>query len=140
MDSLYAEGLILRDTVSFREIYTPSGALRLVNVRGRIYCPARVRVAVSKYLEVGLNERNQLVVKGRLYSYHAWVSGKPRRDLARYDNSHGVDSLHRHFFDENGFEVATESVAYDSLPRLDLIIREALALANGEPLDSIYAT
>lgn len=138
MDSLYAEGLVVRDTIAFRELRSEAGVLRFVHVRGRIICVEHVRIAVSKYLHVALNRRNQLLVKGMVYSYHAWQGGRQRRDLARYDNSHDLGELHRHFFDEHGREVAQEPVSYDSLPRLDLIIREAVALARGTPLIDIY--
>lgn len=136
MASLEAEGLIHRDTLTFREIVTPSGALSAVNLRGRIECCDRVVIAVNKWLDTAINDWGQLVVRGNSYSYHAWVRGGPRREVLRYDDGHG--ELHRHFFDMAGIEVAVEPVTLDSLPRLDLIIREAVAIVRGTPIADLH--
>ena len=136
MDSLEAEGLVQRDTLTFREIRTPGGALAAVNLRGRIECCERIVIAVNKWLDTAINDWSQLVVQGRSYSYHAWVRARPRRDLLRYDDGHG--ELHRHFFDATGVEVGIQPVALDSLPRLDLLIREAVALVQGTSIAELH--
>lgn len=138
MDSLAAEALVFRDTLTFRELRKESGALRWVNLRGRIQCCDGVVIAVNKGLDVALNDRNQIVVRGNAYSYHAWVRGRPRRHILRYDNSHGENALHRHFFDVAGNQIAIEPVSLDSLPRLDLVIREAVAWVRGDPIEDLY--
>lgn len=139
MESLEAEGLVHRDSLAFREVRRPTGDIAWVNLRGRIWCSDDVLIRVDKWLATTPGRRGGLLVKGRWYSYHAWIPGKPRRDLLRYDNSHGEGDLHRHFFDDSGDEIAIEPVSYDSLPRLDLLIREAVALARKMPIEELYA-
>lgn len=140
MESLAREGLVYRETLTFRELLKPSGALRWVNLRGRIYCCDDVAITVNKYLDTALDDRNQIVVRGQWYQYHAWVRGRPRRDLLRYDNCHGFDSLHRHFYDASGTEIAVEGIPLDTLPRLDLVIRESIAVATGGSIEALHGT
>ena len=139
MESLEAEGLVYRDNLSFREVRRPTGEIAWVNVRGRIECSDAVLIRVDKWLATASGIRNQLMVRGQWYSYHAWLRRKPRIDLLRYDNSHGESQLHRHFFDEAGQEIAVEPVAFDSLPRLDLLIREAVGLVRGTSIEDLHA-
>lgn len=137
MDALAREGLVRSDRLTFVELRTSSGDLRAVNLRGRIDCCDDVVITVNKWLDVSRNARNQVVVRGRLYGYHAWVRGTPRRNLLRYDNAH-ASQLHRHFFDDVGREIGVVAVSLESLPRLDLVIREAVALVRGTPLEDLY--
>jgi len=133
MEALYAEGLIARDTLAFRESLSSEGEIAAVQVAGRVICIARVVISVNKWLAVRRGRANRLEVVGREYSYHAWMPatlGTPRRHLFRYDNAHGdLDDLHLHRFDRNGVEIHVEAVRIDELPRLDFIIRHAVSLA-----------
>lgn len=131
MDDLRGEGLVIRDTLVFREVRDePSGELLRVNVRGWIACADRAVIAVNKWLMVRRGPHNRYEVKGEDYSYHAWVRGNPRRELFRYDSAHGLDRLHRHVFDEDGRETDIIPVSLDALPRLDLVVHEAVGLAG----------
>lgn len=134
MAALVRGGLVVRDTLTFREIYdAQSGGLAKVNLRGRVVCTHGVVVIVDKWLRVRRGRGGHYEVLGEFYAYHAYRRGTPPVWLARYDNAHGSD-LHRHFFDSGGRETRVEVVTLESLPRLDFIIREAVFLAGGPPL------
>lgn len=130
MQHLAAEGLVRGHAVSFIELRRADGELVRVNVAGEVKCAAGVIVTVDKLLEVRRGRHGRYEVLGRVYRYHAYVAGAPVRDLLRYDSSHGIDRLHKHIFDARGREIAVEPVAFDSLPTLTGIIREAIALAG----------
>src|SRR3972149_3968058 len=89
MDDLHARGYVLSDSIEFIERRDDRHALRFVVVRGRIRCSDNVAITVRKILEVRRGRRNRHEVLGVDYSYHAYVRGRPRRDLFRYDNAHG---------------------------------------------------
>jgi hypothetical protein len=134
MEDLTKRGLILRDSIEFIERRDDRGELRFVVVRGRIACSNNVAIAVRKILEARRGRYNRYEVLGIDYSYHAFVRGTPRRDLFRYDNAHGdLTMLHRHVYDESGFEIGRIPVSLDELPRLDLIVETAVAMA-GQPI------
>lgn len=113
IQTLYREGLIARDTLTFREIRA-GGELLKVQISGRIHLSTGAVLMVNKWLDTRRGRQNRLEVKGRHYSYHAWIRG-PRRDLFRYDDAHG--QLHRHVYDEIGREVRTEQLGLAELPR-----------------------
>lgn len=79
-----------------------------------------------------MRDARRIEVKTEEYSYHAFVrTPQPRRDLFRYDNSHGgLDTLHRHTFDDEGRELALQAIEHDLLPPLDRVIRETEAQAR----------
>ena len=91
-------------------------------------------VQVRKRLGVRRGRNNRLEVLGEEYAYHAWRRGTrrtARMHLFRYDNAHGgLETLHLHCFNTDGDETHIEPVEIDALPRLDLIIRYAVELAN----------
>lgn len=124
IEALYREGLLVRDTLTFREIRTASEFVK-VQVRGRVQLTSGAVVVVNKWLDVRRGRQNRVEVRGRHYSYHAWARN-PRRDLFRYDDAHG--QLHRHVYDQSGREIRVEPLDLDQLPRLDLLVREAARL------------
>lgn len=123
MDGLVAEGVVVRDTQSFRGNLR-DGRLFEVNLRGRVLTASGGVLVVNKWLEVRHQPRAE--VRTREYAYHAFVRALPRRrDLFRYDNCHGgLDTLHRHGYDARGEPVAVEPIRHDELPLLSEIIRE----------------
>lgn len=132
MEALVREGFVLRDTLTFREIYDESDLLR-VNLRGRVVCSDGVVLVVNKWLGVRRGSTGRNEVLGEFYSYQAYRRGKPPIPILRYDNAHG-SGLHRHFFDAAGKEIGVQHVTLQTLPRLDLVIREAVAIATGSPI------
>lgn len=65
--------------------------------------------------------------KTREYDYHAYTTVTGReQDLFRYDNCHGgLDTLHKHCFDTEGYEADIRSIGHPEMPTLNQIIREA---------------
>ena len=141
MNALIEEGIVLRETVALAEISDNNGTLVQIRVTGRVLCAYQVVLIVNKRLAVQRDSSNRQVVRGIAYEYHAFIrTTNPRRALLRYDDSH--DMLHRHFFDSNGKELerSPRSIPLDSLPRMDLVIREAVALAGGPALPEEWMT
>ena len=130
MENLYREGLILDDTLTFAHTVRESGELVRVNLTGIVHCRGDVTVEVSKWLAVQRGSRNRVEVKTEFYLYHAHheVSGA-RVALFRYDNAHG--ELHRHWFDQAGRETHVEDIPLETMPRMDAVLREAVATAEG---------
>ena len=124
MDALVEEGVVVRDTLTFRENRDAAGRLVEVNLRGRIETANGGVLVVNKWLDVRHAPRAE--VRTHEYAYHAFVRAAPRRrDLFRYDNCHGgLETLHRHAFGPDGNPTGIEPVAHDELPPLDQIIRE----------------
>lgn len=78
---------------------------------------------------------NRLEVKTVHFQNHAWVrarSGRPRRDLLRYDTNPHRRELHVHLFDGAGSEVQIQPVDRDDMPDLDSFIRHVVAHAGEE--------
>lgn len=123
MDTLVAEDVVVRDTQTFRE-NKRGGRLFEVNLRGRVYTANGGVLVVNKWLEVRYRSRAE--VRTREYAYHAFARAQPRRrDLFRYDNCHGgLDTLHRHHYDERGEQSFVEPISHEELPPLSEIIRE----------------
>lgn len=131
MDALAAEGIVISDTLTFIEVRDErSGELVAVNLRGRIRCVDDVVIMVDKWLGVRRGRDNHHEVLGQSYRYHAWQRGRSRRDLVRYDSAHGLTHLHRHEFDAAGRETAIVPLDLQTMPRLDLVIQEAVRLAG----------
>lgn len=128
IDRLVDQGLVLRDALEFVESRTPEDELVQVNLRGRLVCASLVVVVVNSWFAVRRGRGNRYAVLGTQYSYHAYKRGRPRRDVLRYDDSHG--QLHRHHFDRQGREIGIEPVDLDDLPRLDQIVFEAVLLGD----------
>ena len=128
MNVLSEEGVVTRDTLSFREIRR-RGELYRINLRGRVHTAHGAVLVVNKWLDV--RHRRQVEVRTFEYAYHAFVRRpSPRRDLFRYDNCHGgLDTLHCHRYVEPGGLVNLEPIAHDQLPWLSEIIREAESAA-----------
>jgi hypothetical protein len=70
-----------------------------------------------------------LEVKAYSYSYHAWREGS-EAGVLRYDSAHGLDELHRHFFDAKGEEIEIRFIPLGDLPTLAGVIEEAVELAT----------
>lgn len=131
MQALENEGLVIADTLSFREIML-RGRVYEVNLRGRVTTFHGATVTVNKWLAV-TDRRGRLAVMTREYDYHARADGPGLgQDLFRYDNCDGgTDTLHRHYFDAAGSEILPKQpIEVDRLPPLNLIIREADFYAN----------
>jgi hypothetical protein len=79
-------------------------------------------------LAVRRSQRGRYEVRGISYSYHAWLR-ESELDLLRYDTSHGMGELHRHFFDDQGREVEVRPIVLADLPTLTGVIEEAVGLA-----------
>ena len=126
MDSLANESIVLRNTLTFRELAHANGDLARVNLRGRIVCAERVVIAVNEWLAVRRGPTNRYQVLGESHSYHAFKRASPRVDILRYDDAHGP--LHRHYFDAAGREIRVEAIELETLPRLDFVVREAVSL------------
>lgn len=134
MEALIRDGDVLRDTLTFREIFDETALVR-VNLRGRVVCRDGVVLVVNKWLRVRRGSSGRNEVLGEFYSYQAYRRGKRPVPILRYDNAHGSE-IHRHFFDPAGREIGTQRISMESLPRLDLVIREAIAIATGSPIPS----
>lgn len=131
MDVLYAEAAVISDDLEFFEVFDTGRILRKVRLEGHVQCANDVQVRVLKWMDTRRGVREEIEVLTTFYQYHAWRpghEGRREQSLVRYDQAHG-DSPHRHVFDSVGDEVGTEQITLDSMPRLDSVIREALALA-----------
>lgn len=127
MAALAAEGLVVRDTVIFREVITPQGQILEVNVRGRVETAAAAIVTVNKWLAVSIRADRRISVRTREYDYHASVR-TPRglQDIFRYDNCHGdITTLHRHAYDSAGSARGQLSIEPNRMPPLSFVVREA---------------
>lgn len=129
MESLYREGLILDDTLTFTHTTGESGELIRVNLAGIVDCRGDVTVEISKWLSVRRGLRNRVEVLTEFYLYHAQHEiGGRQMPLFRYDNAHG--ELHRHWFDQDGQETRVEDVPIETMPRMDAVLREAVSAAE----------
>ena len=128
MDSLFEQGVVVRDTLTFREI-SRHGELFRINLRGRVHTASGGVLVVNKWLEVC--DHRQAEVPTFEYAYHAFLRRPPpRRDLFRYDNCHGgLDTLHCHRYGAPEGPVSLEPIAHDELPWLSEIIRETESAA-----------
>jgi len=130
MAALINEGVVTRETLRFSE-FLDGNRLIEVNLAGRLATSSGGILSVDKWLTVD-DRDGRLYVRTREYSYHAWIlRPSPRRDLFRYDNSHGAfDTLHRHRFDTDGAERGSDPIEADLMPPLADVIREAEFLAR----------
>lgn len=119
------EGTIVNNQLTTLEIPNRPN-LETVNITGRIVCAQSVLIAVDKWLEARRNEGGHIEVKGYSYTYHAWISGEPA--IVRYDSSHGIDDIHRHYVDPSTGKDYPEPIPLSDLPTLNEFILEALAL------------
>src|SRR5690606_17072910 len=83
MEALTSEGLVLRDTLTFRELYNDDGELHRVNLRGRIVCAYGALIVVNEGLRVRRGPAGHYEVLGEFYAYHSVRRGRPRVNLAR---------------------------------------------------------
>lgn len=133
IERLAAEGVVLRDTLSFRESVDDAGEIVAVTLSGGVVCGEGVLVRIDEKLEVRRGPRNRYQVRTRFYQCHAWSRqrpGRPRKDLIRYDNAHG-SGVHVHRFDGDGREVECADVAFADVPTLYAFVRDAIRLAHG---------
>jgi uncharacterized protein DUF6516 len=130
MEALASEGVVVHETLRFLEIFEGTDLIE-VNLVGRLETLSGGIVSVDKWLTVD-DRDGRFYVRTREYSYHAWVRfPAPRRDLFRYDNSHGdFDTLHRHCFNVDGGEHDSVAIKPEWMPPLADVIREAEFLAR----------
>ena len=130
MERLAQQGVVLESNLSFIEVSDHTGLSR-VNLTGDIICADGVSVSVEKTLMVLKPANRRPLVKGRFYSYHAWLRDEAEGDLIRYDNADGEDDLHRHDFDpRTGAETARTSIDISELPTLGAFIPQAVELGR----------
>lgn len=128
---LEAEGLIVESRLSFRETMH-RGRLLDVNLLGWVRTASGGRLHVNELLSVLHRAGAGPAVVTREYAYHGRVviGQGAGQQLFRYDNCHGgLDTLHVHRFDMDGFEVLIEPVEPDRLPGLADVIRQTEYLA-----------
>ena len=131
MERLRREAMVVRDSLSFRELADVSGRMASVQLLGALTCAYAVRIRVDKKMLVRRNVQNRVEVRTQFYQYHAYAMARadqPRRNLSRIDNAHGEGNLHRHVFDRNGVEVAREDILLEDMPTLDEFIRDVIRL------------
>jgi hypothetical protein len=131
MTALEDQGLVLNNHLSITNT-TSNGALIAVTIEGIIECSGDVFVKVDKLLEARKLDGGQVQVKGKYYSYHAWLNLRPARDLVRYCTAHhGLDGLHQHVFDlETGQEIGKPLIQPVELPTLGDFIPYAVELGR----------
>ena len=134
MKRLRAEGLVLRDFMSFLESEELSGGLAAVQLSGIVVCAEEVLIRIDKKMLVRRDGRNRYQVKTEFYQYHAMTAGfggRTRRNLIRYDNAH-EGRLHRHVFNAAGDEIRIVDVPLEAMPTLDEFVRIRVSLARRE--------
>jgi hypothetical protein len=136
MNALERDGLVLRDSLSFVETVGRKNVLLALSMRGHVFCRDDVVLRVDEKLAWRRGRNNRLEVTAEHYQYHAWQRARPgrrRRNLLRFDDAHG-GRLHRHWFDLLGRETEVQDIDRESMPALEAVIREALALVfQGTP-------
>jgi hypothetical protein len=128
MNRLEDSGTVLSHSLIFTQFNAENGQPKTVHLAGQIDCANGVALDVNKWLAVRRSRRGRYEVRGVSYSYHAWLR-ESELDLLRYDTSHGMGELHRHFFDDQGREVEVRPIVLADLPTLTGVIEEAVGLA-----------
>ncbi len=130
MDGLYAEGVVVTDTLVFTEPEVADGTLQFMQLDGHVFTSAGGVLETHKRLTVEYR-RDVPYVATSEYVYMALLRSPAETvPLFRYDNCHGnVDTLHRHHFDHEGRPARFEPVEHDLMPYMDDVIRETDWLA-----------
>jgi hypothetical protein len=130
MDSLRREAVVDRDTLVFEAVADPdSGAVLKIRLSGEVICFGGLRVRVLKWMDARGAGR-ELEVLTVYYQYQAWLprrGARKEQSVLRYDQAHG-GTPHRHQYDRHGDQVSHEELTLDTMPRLDTVIREAVAI------------
>ncbi len=131
MTTLANQGLVLENDLVIRRV-TNHRNLVHVTIDGRVLCCDNVTIKVSKTLDARRGRRGQILVRGRLYSYHAYLNPKPERDLLRICTAHnGIKGLHKHdFHPHTGAEVSNVGIELEDLPTLGSFIELAVELGR----------
>jgi len=131
MSVLVREGVVEADDLVFEELYDDlTGQLIQVRLSGNVTCYSGAKVRVLKWMETRARDGGVEVLTV-FYQYQAWLPRVGRRreqPLVRYDQAHGGQP-HRHEFDPLGKDVAHQNLTFETMPRLDAVIREAAGLA-----------
>ena len=123
MDRLIESGTVRTDELSFGEEKNARGEIAGATLSGRVRTASGAVLEVEKRFGVRYL-RGRAQVRTVEYRYHAWLPGRSRRHLFRYDNHRG--GPRRHGYGADGRELEAEPVA--DLPWLSEVIEEAQRL------------
>jgi hypothetical protein len=124
------EGILLENHLIFTEVTDNTNDLVLVQLQGHLYCSGDVSIRVDKTLEVKKTANGSVMVKGKDYSYHAWI-GQTGQEILRYDMAHYWEALHCHVFDLHTGQEEVYPITLEQLPTLDGFIRIACKRSKG---------
>ena len=126
LERLDREGLVTNHRLSFRET-RHADRLVDVNFAGWVATASGGRLYLNEILSA-VEQRRGPAVLAREYSYQGRLVRSPRsgQQLFRYDNCHGgLETLHRHGFDVDGFEAEIRPISLFEMPTLADAVREA---------------
>ena len=125
MARLIESGTVHADELIFGEERNARGEIAGATLGGRVRTASGAVLEVEKRFEVSYL-RGRARVRTAEYRYHAWLPGRSRRHLFRYDNHRG--GPRRHGYGADGRELEAEPVA--NLPWLSEVIEEAQRLGE----------
>lgn len=132
MDVLVRDGFVESDSLVFTLLRSASGYVEQVRLDGIIHCADGVALDVTKFMDVRY-ESGRMEVISTYYRYHAWRPGASGESVVRYDQAHGQPHCHR--FERDGRMSLQTQLTLDEMPRLDEVVREAVAIARGWDAD-----
>lgn len=129
LDVLIRDGFVESVHLNFTLLLGGDGAIAQVELRGVVHCSDAVSVDVTKFMDTRYVS-GRLEVISTYYRYHAWRPGRDGEPLIRYDQGHDDPHPHYHRFDHRGELIRYDDLTFDTMPRLDAVIREAVDLAR----------
>jgi len=131
MDVLFRDGVVEKDELTFDDVFDEvTGSIVQVRLSGLVTCYGGASIKVLKWMDTRPEDGGGIEVISVYYQYQAWqpaTFGRREQSLVRYDQAHG-GRPHRHQFDARGQQLSHEPLTFDTMPRLDAVIREAVDL------------